>query len=538
MVDRPPPIVPKARFFDSADAVMRTGSGGHDFRLSRLPRPATWVVLLCLLIGLSGVGALLRTGGAAGSVDPVRLRPFYKQTITWTPCRDTFECGWLTVPLDYSRPAGKTIKLALIRKPATDPARRIGSLLFNPGGPGASGLEYAKYTDLAFSAALRERFDVVGFDPRGVGESAPIHCLDDKQRDDYMRVDGTPDDGAEEKALVDAIAMFAAACRQHSGDLLAHISTLESARDMDVLRAALGDAKLTYLGWSYGTALGTVYAERFPRQVGRLVFDGAIDPRMNSLAATQIQATGFEVALDAFLHDCAARPDCPLGTDRRGARQRLADLLQRTDRTPLTGDGARTVNEPLASMGIITAMYSKSSWSELRTALQEAIQENNGGALLSLADSLFSREPDGHYTTNFFDAFNAIGCLDSPPAARSIQEVKQQLPSFRALSPIFGTGFAWGGLSCASWPVPPVGMAHEIRAPGAAPILVVGTTRDPATPYEEARALAEQLTSGVLLTYDGDGHTAYRGGANPCIDDAVDAYLLEGRLPAKGTWCS
>jgi pimeloyl-ACP methyl ester carboxylesterase len=305
---------------------------------------------------------------------------------------------------------------------------------------------------------------------------------------------------------------------------------------MDVLRAALGDPKLYFLGKSYGTSLGATYAEQFPDKVGRFVLDGAIDPRVNSLEAARTQAAGFELALDAFLTDCVARSDCPLGTDKKAARQRLAALLKRTDSNPLPGDGTRTVNEPLATIGVIAALYDKQTWPLLRQALTQA-NAGNGQLLLLFADSYFQRDEKGNYD-NTMAANAAINCLDSPPAAQTIEDVEKQKDAFREASPIFGETLAWAGLSCTHWPVPAVDKPREIKAAGAAPILVVGTTRDPATPYSWAEGLTSQLDSGVLLTYEGDGHTAYmRGEGTSCIDDAVDAYLIDGRVPEDGTRC-
>ncbi|MEU9256351.1 alpha/beta hydrolase [Streptomyces sp. NPDC048270] len=506
-----------------------------------LRRSAVGALVLGLVAaGCTGVSK--RPGaGSATPADGAGLRPFYEQKITWTACQGGgFACGRLKVPLDYAAPGGETIELALIRDPADDRTARIGSLVYNPGGPGGSGVEAVGESGrFLFSDRLRSRFDIVGFDPRGVGRSTAVSCLTDHQKDRQSQIDGTPDDQAEVDRFVASGRDVAAACRANTPrGLLAHVSTVEAARDMDVLRAALGDAKLHYLGQSYGTYLGAVYAEQFPARTGRLVLDAAIDPRMWppwSPAALRAKAVGFETALDAFLADCVPRTDCPLGRDTSTARQRLAGLLQRADSRPLPGDGVRTVNESLAAAGVLTALFSKDSWPALRTGLAEA-QAGNGSTLLALADLFSGRDHDGHYT-NLLDANQAVNCLDGPSPTTTAQQVQQQLPALRQASPLFGTYVAWAALSCAFWPVRPVGTPREIKAAGAAPILVVGTTRDPATPYAWAQSLAGQLESGVLLTYDGDGHGAYRATGRACVTDAVDAYLTEGRLPAEGTRC-
>lgn len=505
-------------------------------------KPVVGALLLVLLAGCTAVSAKPGAAPATSADGAAALRPFYEQKITWTACPGGFECGKLKVPLDYAAPSGKTIEIAVIRDRADNRNQRIGSLLYNPGGPGGSGVETVrKASRRQFSDRLRARFDIVGFDPRGVGRSTAVHCLTDRQKDQQSQVDQTPDDGAEVERVISDGRDFAAACRANTpGDLLAHVSTAEAARDMDLLRAALGDARLNYLGQSYGTYLGSVYAEQFPAQTGRLVLDAAIDPRMwppqSTAASLRAKAVGFETALDAFLADCVQRADCPLGADAPTARERLTGLLRRADAEPLSGDGTRTVNDSLALTGVLTALFEEDSWPALRTGLAQALA-GDGAILLALADVIPGRGRDGRYT-NLIDANRAVNCLDGPSVATTAQQVQQQIPALKEASPVFGTYVAWGAApSCAFWPVKPVGKPHEINARSASPILVVGTTRDPATPYAWAQDLARQLESGHLLTYDADGHGAYRGTGRACVTDAVDAYLTEGRLPAEGTRC-
>lgn len=466
------------------------------------------------------------------------LAPFYGQQLAWEPCADDFECATVDVPLDYDAPDGDVIELAVLRAPATGDDR-VGSLLINPGGPGGSGIDYAQSPGVV-SDDVRERFDVVGFDPRGVGESTPIDCLDDAELDEFVAADGSPDDDAEIVELQEQVAAFADGCAANSGELLPHIGTADVARDLDVLRAVLGDDELYYLGKSYGTYIGALYAEQFPDRVGRLVLDGAIDPALPGDEVALGQADGFERTLTAFLEFCLDDDDgCPLGESDSEARSTLADLLDVIDADPLpTNDQSRPLTQSLAVLGIVLPLYltPDQGYPVLSLALREAMADD-GTALLALADLYLFRNADGTYDGNQNEVIYAVNCLDKPDVA-SVDEVEAGLAQFEAASPIFGAFLGWGGLACADWPVSP---ASETLAPlsaaGADPILVVGTTGDPATPYEWAESLAAQLESGVLLTFEGTGHTAYLNGSD-CIDEAVDAYLIEGTAPDDGLRCS
>lgn len=465
-----------------------------------------------------------------------KLARFYRQKLDWHGCRGSgnLQCATLRVPEDYQDPGGRTIELAVLRLPAKDQQRRAGSLVVNPGGPGGSGIDYARYAALVVSRQVRERYDVVGFDPRGVGKSTPVDCLTDPQLDRFLAADGSPDNPREVQRLLDLSKQFAQGCERRSGDLLAHVSTEAAARDMDVLRGALGDGTLTYLGKSYGTFLGATYAELFPRRAGRLVLDGALDP---SLSATEVgiqQAKGFEVALKAFLRDCVTRDDCPLGHSLDEAYQRLDTFLADVDRNPLPTNGGRQLTQSLALTGVIMPLYVKEYWPRLRSALQAGL-DGDGSPLLRMADEYAERTADG-YKSNSNEVILAVNCLDRPDIS-SVREAKKLQPRFEKASPRFGAYILWGSLPCAVWPVDAEGRPHEIHAPGAPPILVVGTTRDPATPYAWAKRLADQLDSGVLLSRDGDGHTAYMEG-NSCIDDAVDRFILAGKPPPDGKLCS
>lgn len=466
--------------------------------------------------------------------DDAALRAFYDQTVDWSSCGD-FECGTIEVPLDYDDPAGRSIQLAVLRRPADSSRDRIGSLLVNPGGPGVSGKGYAENADFYFTPDVLDVYDIVGWDPRGVGDSTAVECLSDRQTDAFIAADGTPDSPSEVAQLRRMFRGFTSGCEQGSGRLLPHIGTFDSARDMDILRAVLGERQTNYFGASYGTELGATYAELFPERVGRFVLDGALDPKVSGTDLALGQLEGFQRAITAFVDDCIPRDGCPVGPTRDAALGQLEDLFAQSDAQPLSSDSGRPVTESLAQLGVVAAMYSQAQgWPTLRLALARAF-DSDGTLLLALADSYSERNGDGTYASNVNEAFPAISCTDRPETL-SVRQIRDLVPTFVSVSPLFGEWFAWAGAGCADWPVDQAPFPQRLRAKGADPIVVVGTTRDPATPYEWAVSLAEQLDSGVLLSRDGDGHTAYTSG-NGCIDDTVDAYLIDGVVPKDGTTC-
>ncbi len=466
---------------------------------------------------------------------PSDLQPYYGQKLSWHGCDNGFECATMRVPLDYAHPTAKDdLKLAVSRKKATGPGARIGSLVINPGGPGGSAIDYLHYAGVSFPAPVRARYDMAAVDPRGVARSAPVTCLSDAQMDKYAQVDNTPDDTAQIKKIIDADKGFGQGCQAHSRKLIAHVSTIDSARDMDVLRALLGDKKLNYVGKSYGTFLGATYAGLFPSRVGRMVLDGAMDPSLTSLQTGEAQAHGFETAFQAFVKDCVNRSDCPMGHTEAEAGAYVTKFLQGLDTHPLSTGQSRKLGEQLGTTGMLEAMYSKELWPVLRQAL-DAANHGDGSQLLALSDQYYERDASGKYS-NLMAANAAINCLDLPSAASTPAQVEAALPAFRKASPHFGEAFAWMSLSCADWPVKATGRAERIPAKGAAPIVVIGTTRDPATPYAWAKSLASQLDSGTLITYNGDGHTVYANGVD-CVDSAVNRYLLEGTPPKNNLHC-
>jgi pimeloyl-ACP methyl ester carboxylesterase len=455
------------------------------------------------------------------------------QDVQWQECRQIFSCARIEVPLDYSRPRGKAIKLAVIKRPAEDTEQRIGSLLVNPGGPGGSGVRYVENAKSVLGQPLLDHFDIVGFDPRGVGESTPIDCLPDDQLDTLIAADPDPDTAAEIQASVDLLRQFTAGCERRSGDVLAHVSTVEAARDIDILRVLVGEEKVDYLGASYGTYLGATYAELFPQRVGRMVLDGAVDPSLPPAKMTLVQAAGFQTALRAYVADCVEKTSCPLGTDVDAGLARISAFFDELDAQPIPGDGERQLTEAYAVIGVWLPLYVKSYWPILTDALNAAF-DGDGAQLLQLADYYTSRGAEG-FTDNSNEVIYAVSCLDHPDQA-SISTVERSVPRLERASPVFGRVFAWGALACSMWPVQATEPAPKIDAAGADPMLVIGTTRDPATPYRWAVALADQLESGVLLSRDGDGHTAYQMG-NGCIDETVESYLIDGTVPPDGKEC-
>jgi pimeloyl-ACP methyl ester carboxylesterase len=464
--------------------------------------------------------------------DP-KLARFYGQKLDWKDCGRA-ECALLTVPLDYATPEGKTLDLAVLKVPAQDEGSRVGSLVVNPGGPGGSGVSYAAAGSLQFGTPLSRTFDIVGFDPRGVGQSDPLECLDTGQLDALLAFDPDPDDLAERNEMDRLINRFGQGCLDKSGDLARHMSTKEVVRDMDILRAALGERKLNYLGASYGTLIGGTYAELFPGRVGRFVLDGAIDPSLSNEQLTLAQARGFETALRAYVKDCVDEGDCFLGGSVEGGIQRIQGLLDRVERTPLPTGEDRELTEGLAMLGIWMPLYLKEYWGQLSTGLEQAIVEGEGSVLLGLADLYTSRGPGG-FSDNSMEALYAVNCLDHNDYLPT-EEVPAHFAQFVSVSPTFGRAFAFGLSTCSNWPIRSGEHTEALRAAGAPPIVVVGTTRDPATPLEWAQALANQLESGQLITRDGDGHTGFQRG-NDCVDEAVESWLIKGVAPEPDLRC-
>ncbi len=504
--------------------------------LTRALAPA--VAALVLVAGCSTPGPVKMPpvpAATTGAPTPA-LERYYGQQLDWSTCHAQFQCADLTVPLDYAKPGGTDITIKVLRYKARNQGKRIGSLVVNPGGPGGSGVEYAQSPEAVAGQPVLNYFDLVGFDPRGVGGSTPVECLDDRQLDTFLGTDPTPDDRAEEVSLQKQGKIMAAGCEAKSGPMLPFMSTEDAARDMDVLRAALGDPQLNYLGKSYGTFLGATYAELFPKRVGRFVLDGVVPPDLTNEELSEGQARGFELATRSYVQDCIDEGDCPLGKTVDEGMAWIRTFLARLDARPIpSGDPAvPDLNEAWGSLGMAAALYDQGSWAFLTDALKKA-EAGDGTQLMLLADAYARRKPGGTYTGNIMEVIYAVNCLDRPDSP-DLATYEGYAKAFEKVAPTWGAFLAWGSLPCGVWPVKGGPGPHTISAEGSGPIVVVGTTRDPATIYEWSVRLRKQLANGVLISYDGDGHTAYRR-SNSCVDDAIDNYYVSGQVPKDGLKC-
>ncbi len=465
---------------------------------------------------------------------PAGLAQFYAQRANWSAC-GSYQCASVKVPLDYTDPGADTVDISLKKAPATSGSGKVGTLFINPGGPGGSGLDFVDYFTSKASPQLRSAYDIVGFDPRGVGTSDPLKCVSSSQLDTFLAYDPDPDNATEARRATALVRSLGQACEAHSGPLVAHVSTIEVAKDLDILRAAVGDATLHYYGASYGTLIGATYAQLFPDHVDRMVLDGALDPQLSPQQLNLQQAAGFETALNAYVDSCVTAASCPLGTDKQQALSKIKAFLDGLDAHPIdSGDPSRPLTEALGFYGIAVTLYDKDYWSYLTNALGAAFS-GDGSQLLTLADAYWSRNPGGGYQNNSAEVIYAVNCLDDPVNV-SVSQIRASQARYERVAPVFGRVFAWSLLGCSNWPVKPTQPPLAIRAAGAKPIVVVGTTRDPATPYAWAQALANQLESGVLVSRNGDGHTGFHMG-NSCVDGAVDAYLVSGSVPKDGLSC-
>ncbi|GAA4785249.1 alpha/beta hydrolase [Microbacterium gilvum] len=492
---------------------------------------------------LSGcVSALIPDGATTTGTEPVldgvpdELLPIYDQRLEWEACGSGFECSTVTAPLDWDDLDAGEIDLAIIRQPALSGTSQ-GSIVTNPGGPGASGIDPV-LQGYAAGTPLQEEFDIVGWDPRGVGDSTAVRCFDADEMDAYLYDVPAGTRGSDEwQADLEARAEgFANACDANSDGILEFITTEQSSRDLDLIRAVLGETELDYIGYSYGTFLGATYAKNFPERTGRLVLDGAIDPSASGEDVGLTQAIGFESALRTYMQACVdgtTGADCPFTGTVDDAMGDLSALLSAVDANPLAAADGRVVGADTVMTGIIAALYNEANWMYLTQALAEALEGDPATALF-LADFYNGRDAGGGYADNSTEAFNAYNCMDYPAESEEAsaaveQRIAEEAPT---IAPY------WSGASvCAYWPFEPTGTRGEIAADGAAPILVIGTTGDPATPYEWAVSLADQLASGVLLTYEGEGHTAYNG-VSDCVNETVEAFFLDGTVPEDGRVCS
>ena len=519
------------------------------------------VAIVLTVVGYYGTqprGPVPTTTATASSAPiPVQsgsIQPYYEQTITWGVCTEgTFEqfegidssdaseyqCAFLKAPLDWSNPDGDQITLALAIHRS---GHKDAPVLFvNPGGPGGavvSSLPY--YAALGLGESVVKAYDVVALDPRGVGASTPVFCMTDQERDERNAGEDTDTaDDSPQSAIAetqDDSRALADGCRSRSGSLFEHIDTVSAARDFDMVRAVLGQETLNLLGYSYGTFLGATYAGLFPERVGRFVLDGALDPSLSVDEISALQMRGLDASLQQWISDCATQASCPMGRSREEGIATVRSFLESLENAPLkTNDPRRPLTEGLAVTAMTGSMYNTTFWPQLTQAFASAWQKGDGTAMLAIADLMNSRNPDGTYADNSADAINAINNLDYEPEGSSEQWVSRSATLKSELS-ILGRYVGYPSAALSAWPTHHADR-HPITAQGAAPIVVIGTTHDPATPYTMAQGLSGQLASGVLVSVEGWNHTAYRRGANQCVVDAVEDYLVKGTVPTDGLMC-
>lgn len=482
------------------------------------PMKRNFWIFLTTLFTLSAV--LVPTEAA----QPWTLRAFQSQLLKWSPCNDGFQCAQFHVPVDYSHIDGSTFTLQVIKHVANLPGKRIGSLIMNPGGPGGSGIEYVLSADSIVSTSIENVYDLIGFDPRGVNLSQPIRCLSDSQEDYFLGGNGSVQSPADLATGVASAKLMANSCAKVAGSKLSHYSTLDTARDMEILRILLKEPKLNYIGKSYGTYLGTLYAALYPRTIGRVVLDGAVDPNISVRDQNIAQAVGFDTALKSFI---AANP--------RFQVKDIQNFLQSSRNKPLKDGTGRELSESLAVTGIAAALYDPTDgWPLLTKALSRAIIHQDPSGFFSLADSYNERSASGHYISNQTDIAEVISCLDFKDS-RNLPQMQADAKKFSAAAPVFGPYLTYSGLSCLYWKAAAV-VKPRLTQLTTNPLLIIGTTRDPATPYRWAQGLHRELLNSTLITLNGDGHTgANRGSA--CVDKAMNTYLLTGKPPTHDIRC-
>jgi pimeloyl-ACP methyl ester carboxylesterase len=498
---------------------------------------ATAVTFVLLLAGCATVSP---AEPALSEDVPAGLKPFYSQSLDWSNCGKDLKCATLEVPIDYANPGAGSIKLALNYLASTGSAD-LGWLVENPGGPGGSGVDFVESASAQVaSEAVRKRYNIVGFDPRGVKRSAPIKCLSPKATDEFLygTTPGAPGSAAEIAAQRKIMKTFIDACVKNSGKVFGFVDTVSAARDMDVMRAVLREPKLNYMGFSYGTFLGTTYAALFPERVGRFVLDGAIDPTVSDEDQSANQLKAFDQALKNFLQDCLtdSKSSCPFSGTVASSMKKITAWYKVLETKPIkTTLGSRKLTISGGITGLIMTLYSEDYWQYARSAFKSAFA-GDGTTFLQLADFYNDRNSDGSYGSNQLEANMAVNCLDSRSVATA-KAMKAQNAKLQKLSPFFGRYWLNGALGCEQWPYKVAKKPASYAAEGSAPILVVGTTGDPATPYWQAQNLANKiLANGHLVTFNGEGHTAY-GRSNECVVETVDNYLINGTVAAADPNC-
>lgn len=471
------------------------------------------------------------TNSPSSSVD--RLAKYYDQKLSWRRCDSDMQCATLMVPVSYEQPTAYGDTYINIAK-LTAWGKRRGAIVLNPGGPGGSGIEYASAGQAVVSSRVLRNYDLVGFDPRGVVSSDPIDCISDAQMDAFLAFDASPNTAAEATTAMSLAAQLGKGCIKNAPALARFVDTESVARDMDVLRAALGEKKLNYLGKSYGTFIGSTYARLFPSQVGRMVLDGVVDPALNNTQLSKMQAMGFERAFSRFLDYCISR-GCPLGNTRSSALAKLKDVITSSDSSPLpTGESKRPLTQSLLVSGILFGMYDSTyGWSQTLESLRSLVA-GDGSDTLASVDWFLGRE-NGRYKDNSNEIIYAVNCIDREDRP-GLTEIRQLAALWKKQYPLFGEYLAWSMSGCANWPAPARGKAAPWKGDPIPPVLIVGNTWDPATPIEGARALAKQMPRSVFMEWKGDGHTAYMQGSG-CVDDRVNAFFNDGKLPPSGTVC-
>lgn len=483
-------------------------------------------------------GCALDQGVSTGElVDPADpLASYLTQDVEWSECGAGALCAIVVVPLDWDNlGVGEDVQLALSKFEATGTAQ--GSLFVNPGGPGASGYEFVlDSVDFAVSPELRESFDIIGWDPRGVNFSSPVSCAATDADLDYFffgELEAEPDTLEWDAELLAESIRFGQECQANTGALLEFVDTLSTVRDLDLLRHLVGDEQLNYLGYSYGTLIGAIYIDTFPEKVGRIVLDGPVDPGASQFDLVVNQYRGFEEALEAYLVECDIGGTCPFGGSLEQRLQAVSDLYDELEENPLRHSDGRLVDDGMLRTAMVTTLYSQSSWPFLTRMFTELPQGVTDTAMF-LVDFYYDRE-GGVYQDNSMEAFIAINCLDYPvetdPAV-----LEAQAEQLREAAPYTARPSGEGDLVCMNWPFPPKLTKGSVTGAGANPVVILGTTGDPATPYNWSVSLNEQLENSVLLTLVGEGHLAYDERV-PCINGPVDNYFITGELPVDGLTC-
>ncbi|WP_426515614.1 alpha/beta hydrolase [Diaminobutyricibacter sp. McL0618] len=461
---------------------------------------------------------------------------FYDQVVHWKTCSTVLQCATAIVPLDWAHPSGPTISIAMAKQRAIS-GKPQGTILFDPGGPGASGVDFVEaYGGQMMDPSVRDAYDVVGFDPRGIGHSTPIRCYSSAKLEHYY-YDVLPGRiGSDQWLAADLKAQdaLAKACAKNTGPLLAHVDTSSAARDMDALRAVFGEKKLDYFGGSYGTDLGLEYARLFPQKVGRFLLDSVESPDASGEQLDVGQAKGFETELQQYLAACV--PDqstCPFSGSVADADAQLTSLFATLNAHPIADADGRYLNSANLAIAITSALYSPQLWSDLSSALK-AVKTGSAGPAFDLADQYLERSDSGQYP-NLIEAYYAVGCLDRA-SPDTVTAMRSEAADIAKVAPVLGRYLGYSNAVCGVWPYPPAATPPPVTAAGSDPILLVNATNDPATPYAQAQEVASHLANGHLVTRVGDGHGSYEQGY-PCIDDIVDRYFLTGAVPASDPMC-